>query len=101
MDDIENSVSSAWNSISSAGGPAVIAGVENYASAQLSTAAKTNQAASQAAVTAAVQNGGASTGVMASIQGMFSQIAQGTVFQQYGLYIVGGLIVVILVARKV
>lgn len=100
MDDIENSVSSAWNSISSAGAPAVIAGVESYAADQLKGAAATNQAASQAAVQAAVANGGASTGVMASIQSMFSNIAQGTVFNQYGLYIIGGLVVVVLVARR-
>jgi hypothetical protein len=101
MDSLENDLDSAYNSISSAGTPAVIAGVENYASQQLAQQASANQTQAQAAVAAATKNGGASTGVMASIQSMFGSIAQGTVFNQYGLYIIGGLIVIILVARKV
>lgn len=101
MDDLENSLSSAFNSISSAGAPAVIAGVENYAAQTLQQQANTNSAAAQAAVNQAVKNGGASTGVMASIQASFKNIAQGTFFQQYGLAIVAGLIVLVIVARRV
>lgn len=101
MDDIESSLSSAFNSISSTGAPAVIAGVENYAAQQLTTAANTNQAASQAAVKAAIASGQPATGVLASIENSFKGIAQGTFFQQYGLYVVAGIVVIAIVAKKV
>lgn len=101
VDSLENSVSSAWNSISSTGAPAVIAGVENYASQQLAQQATANQAQAQAAVQTAIKNGQPATGVMASIEGMFTNIAQGAVFKQYGLYIVGGAILAVLLIRRI
>lgn len=101
VDDLGSSVDSAWNSISSAGAPAVIAGVENYAADQLKTQANTNAAASQAAVTAAVKAGGQSTGIMKSIQDAFGSVAQGTVFKQYGLLIIGGGVLLLIIGRKI
>ena len=101
LGSLESDVGSAWNSISSAGAPAVIAGVENYAASQLTAQAQTNQAASQAAVNKAVASGGQASGIMQSIQSMFGSIAQGTVFKQYGLYIVVGVAVVLIVGRKI
>lgn len=100
LGDLESQVDSAWNGISSAGAPAVIAGIENYAADQLKGQAATNQAASQAAVTAAVKSGGQATGIMKSINDAFGNIAQGTVFKQYGLYIIGGAVVLLIVGRK-
>lgn len=101
LGDLESQVNSAWNGISSAGAPAIIAGVENYAADQLKGQAAQNTAASQAAVTAAVKSGGQATGIMKSIQDSFGSIAQGTVFKQYGLYIIGGVVVLLLVGRKI
>jgi len=101
VDDLENQVSSGWNSISSAGAPAVIAGAENLAIQTLQQDAAKNQAASQQAVNKAVQSGGPSSGLMASIQNVFGQVAQGAVFKQYGLYIIGGVIVLLIVGRRI
>ena len=101
FDQLENDVGNAWNTISSAGAPAVIAGAENYAASMLTQNAKENQAKSQAAVNAAVANGQPATGILKSIEDSFGSIAQGAVFKQYGLYIVIGLVVVLVVGRKI
>jgi len=101
LSSLENEVSSSWNSISSAGAPAVIAGVENYAASQLTQDASQEQSQSQAAVQAAVKAGGTPSPLMQSIQNVFGQIAQGTVFKQYGLYIVGGAIIAVILIRRI
>lgn len=101
LDDLENQVSQTWNDVTSAGVPAVIAGVESYASQQLQQEATKNQASSQAAVQQVVSRPNTSTGVMASIQQTLGQVAQGAAFKQYGLYIVLGVLVVYVVAKKV
>lgn len=101
IDDLQNSVDSAWKDITTTGVPAVIAGAENYAADQLKGQAQQNQAQAQAAVQAAVQSQGAATGIGASINQVMSQIAQGTVFKQYGLYIIAGVLVVMIAGRRI
>ncbi len=101
LDDLESGVNNAWNSISSTGAPAVIAGAEQYAAQLLQKESVKNQAAAQAAVNKAVASGSQATGVLKNIQDMFGTLGQGAVFKQYGLLIVGGLVVVLIIGRKV
>ncbi len=100
LDDIEKGVEDAWSTVSTTGAPAVIAGAENYAAELLKKQATSNQAAAQAAVQKAVQAPGSNNGLLKSINGVMSQIAQGTVFKQYGLFIIAGVVVVMIVGRK-
>jgi hypothetical protein len=100
LDDVQTKVSQTWNDVSSTGGPAVIAGIENYAAQQLSQAAHENQTQAQSAVNQIVSQGGPSSGIMASINGVMGQIAQGAFFKEYGLYILGGAVVAYLVLRR-
>lgn len=101
LDDLEASVSQTWNDVTSAGTPAVIAGVEAYAAQQLSQEAASNQAASTAAVNQVIAQKGPSSGIMASISQTLGQVAQGAVFKQYGLWIVVGVLGFYIVVKKV
>lgn len=101
LDDLQKDVSTTWDNITSAGVPAVIAGAESYAATQLQTAAQQNQATSAKAVQQAVASGGPSSGLMASIEGVFGNIASGQVVKQYGAWIIIGGIVAIIVIKKV
>jgi len=101
IDDLEGKVNNAWDTISSTGAPAIIAGAENYAADQLKGAAVQNQAAAQAAVNKAVASGSPATGIMKSIQDVFGNVATGAAFKEYGLYIVVGLIVILVVGKKI
>ena len=100
LDDVQAQVSTTWDNVTSAGAPAIIAGAENYAAQQLTQAATQSTQASQAAVNQIIATGGPSSGLMASIQGTLSGIAQGTFFKSYGLYIVIGGIALLVVGRR-
>ncbi|PWU11824.1 MAG: hypothetical protein C5B47_00240 [Verrucomicrobia bacterium] len=100
LDDIGNQVSSAWNDVTTTGAPAVIAGIENYASKQLADQAVVNQKQAQKAVDQVIKSGQPSTGVMKSIQDMFTGIAQNQVIKDYGAYMIIGAIVLVIVIKK-
>jgi hypothetical protein len=100
IDDLENQVSTTWDQVTSTGVPAVIAGVEDYASKQLASQAKQAQGQAQAALNQVIASSPPSTGVMASIQGMFTNIGVSTGLQKYGLYIILGGVAFFFVARK-
>lgn len=84
LDDLGAQVSSTWSDVTSSGVPAIIAGVENYASQQLSQNARQQAQQSQIAMQQVVSQPGPSNGVMASISKAFSDIGQNAAFKQYG-----------------
>ena len=101
FDDLKSQVTNTWSDVTSVGVPAVIAGVENYASQQLASQAKQNQVQAQAAVSEVAAKPGTSSGVMLSIQNTFKDVAANEVVKNYGIYIVAGLIALIIIVRKV
>lgn len=101
IDDIEKKVSDTFHDVTSTGAPAVIAGIENYAADQLKGMAQKNQNASQAAVQQVLAQPGPSSGIMASINNVMSEVAQGAFFKQYGGWIILGMVATVIIVKKV
>jgi len=90
MDSLENDVSNAFSSLVSTAAPAAIAGAENYAAEQLQKSA--NAATQQATVAAA--KAPPATGIMASIENAFGNVAIGSWVEQNKTAIIIGSVVV-------
>lgn len=95
LDDLQEQVSNTWNDVTSTGVPAIVAGVESYAAAQLNQQAKQNQAAATQAATQVMKQPGPSQGVFKSISDSLSSVGQSAAFKQYGVFIVAGVAVLI------
>lgn len=90
LDDLGSSVSTAWDDVTTAGVPAVIAGAEAYAAQQLTQASTSSAAQATAAAKQIVANTPPATGIMASINNIFSGIGLNLAGNAYGLPIVLG-----------
>lgn len=101
IDDIEAQATSAVDSFTTTGAPALAAAAESYAATQLAGQATVNQQAATNALNAAVASSPAATGIMASFETTLQNIGTGVFFKQYGLYIVIGVAAVLLIGRKI
>lgn len=97
MDDIENDVGNAFNSLVSTAAPAVIAGAENYAASQLTSSANATTAQAQAAAAKAPP----ATGIMASIENAFATNQLGGYLEANWQMVLGGAAVLGIVAYLV
>lgn len=100
LDSLIDKVENAWNDVTETGVPALIAGAAQYGSEQLSQLAKEQQKQATNAMNQAVQSGQPSTGLFASIQSVFGNVAVDTGLKQYGVYILIGAAVIYIAAKK-
>ncbi len=100
LDDLSNSVSQAWKNVTSTGVPAVMSGIEQYGAQQLQQMAGESRAQAQAAANQVVSSPAPSSGVAQSINSVLNGIASNAVLKQYGVYILVGGVVAILVIRR-
>lgn len=100
LDDMQAKVSDAWSDVTSAGVPAVVAGVESYGSQILADQARANQKQAQAAVSQIASQPGASSGIMASVQGVFKDLATTEGMKHYGPWILLGAVALLIVGKK-
>lgn len=97
--DAQTYVETAITDVKSTVVPAVIGGAEQWGATQLQQMSSVNQQAASAGVTQIMNAPGATSGIISSIENAVKNIATSTAYQNYGGYIVIGVIGLIFVGH--
>lgn len=97
--DVGAAVDNVWGDISKTAVPAAEAGAEQFLANQLSSMSQANTQAAQQGVAQIMNAPGPASGIITSIEGVVKNIASSTVYQQYGGYIVMGIIGLVVVGH--